>query len=338
MKEIHLYCCSSYYQVYVSFIRALALNETIELVLELHGVETAYELAKVIENEASSFVNKVYVCEDSSKVDPYTEHFALGIPWKRKEIKNHMEKVFGNPFNPDTYKEIHVFWDLGYAGTYFNSRKIPYTLHEDSLNSYQHIRENRGNYAYIWNPKRPAFWVREKLGLGVIPFGFSKYCNKVIVNDKTNIQIPMDKVEEVSIATLEQRLTQIHKQKIFDIFVEEKEDVKITNQVLLLTEPFFVTRRLSSEEQQIALYRHIIKTYAKNQKIIIKAHPRDDVDYKKYFENISVMEKNVPIEVLNFSETFQVDKAITVTSSAIYGIKCAKESVYLGPDFLKEFQ
>jgi hypothetical protein len=228
---------------------------------------------------------------------------------------------------------------LGYVGTYLNIKKIHYTLLEDSLDSYKRIRENRPNYRYIFEqPVR--FKLKRRFGIGVIPFGYSPLCDRVEVNDKSGIQIPLEKVVEKNRQGLFEKLSQKDKQSIFSLFFAGENDLLLTkgNSVLILTEPFALTNRLPGKNAQIALYRDIIREYGNEKKVYIKPHPRDDMDYRDIFKAAVVLPKNVPMEVLNFSDSFKVDTSVTVTSSAIYGITCDRDKIYLGADFLKKYR
>lgn len=338
-KEKQLYCCSSYYQLYISLLKVLTQEQTADLVLEEHGMETAASLAENLKRQMGERISRVFVCPDSRKTDPYTQRSALGIPWQRREILAHMDRVFAGTDIGSEYGQIHVFWDLGYAGTYCNIRRIHYTLHEDSLNSYQHIRENRSSYRYIFNQKGLKFLLKKRLRTGVIPFGYSDCCDVVEVNEIRGIQIPADKVREVPRAELEERLDPAQKKAIFEVFAADLAGMAPKKDVtLLLTEPFAVTGRVADEDTQVRLYRDVIETYAAQDQILIKPHPRDTLDYRRFFPDAAVMEKNIPMEILNFNPDFWFARAVTVTSSAIFGIRCVGEKLSLGHDFLRRYQ
>lgn len=351
-RKKQLYCCSSYYQLLISLMKALTQAQRVDLVLEEHGIETARLLAPALVHQMAGCVDQVFVCPDSEKIDPYRQRCASFLPWQRRQVLRHMEKVFEEMAFRERenfakekedfakeYEKIHVFWDLGYAGTYLNIRRIPYTLHEDSLNSYQHIRENRPNYRYIFEPKGWKFRLKKHFRIGVIPFGYSDCCDAVEVNEKAGIEILPDKVREAPRAELEKALTKEQKKKLFDLFMAgvEMEEGWKGDTVLLLTEPFALTGRLPSVEAQVKLYRDILEQYEGKGQVYLKPHPRDTVDYRKYFPKVMMMEKNIPMEVLNFNEHFQVSRAITVTSSAVWGIHCAGEKIYLGREFLGRY-
>lgn len=330
---IELFACSSYYQVMIALVKALAEGIEIDIVLEEHGIETANELAKRISSVMKEYVNHVYVCSTSSQVEPYEQKETSGNADLSERLIHHVENMFGGLDVKTFYDKINIFWDLGYVGTYLNIKNISYILHEDSLNSYKFIKKNRPNYSYIFDDK-----LREK-HVGVIPFGYSDYCCEVEVNDMEGIEIPHDKVKKCSREKLINSLDDESKKLIFKSFVSE--DFSLENidssATLLLTEPFALTGRLPDEESQIRLYRELIEKYGKDGYVVIKAHPRDTVDYKRYFPKAVIIEKNMPMEVLNFDKRVHFELAVTVSSSVINGLENVDGKVYLGTDYLQKY-
>ena len=329
-SNIELFACSSYYQVMIALAKALAEGIEIDIVLEEHGIETANELAKRISSVMKEYVNYVYVCSTSSQVDPYEQKETSGNADLSERLIHHVENMFGGLDVKTFYDKINIFWDLGYVGTYLNIKNISYILHEDSLNSYKFIKKNRPNYSYIFDDR-----LRVK-HVGVVPFGYSDYCCEVEVNDMEGIEIPHDKVKECSREKLINSLDDESKKLIFKSFVSE--DFSLENidssATLLLTEPFALTGRLPDEESQIRLYRELIEKYGKDGYVVIKAHPRDTLDYKRYFPKAVIIEKNMPMEVLNFDKRVHFERAVTVSSSVINGLENVGKKVLLGADYL----
>ncbi|MER2014579.1 MAG: glycosyltransferase family 52, partial [Methanobrevibacter sp.] len=67
--------------------------------------------------------------------------------------------------------------------------------------------------------------------------------------------------------------------------------------VLILTQAFF-EQDISTLEEEIKIYEKFIEKF-KEYNLIIKPHPRDLKNYKKIFDNINVLDKDFPIELLN---------------------------------------
>ncbi len=340
MEKKKLYCCSSYYQLLISLMKIMTEDGTADLLLEVHGIETAGSLAGRIREQLPDRVEKVFVCEDSSRIDPYSQRLCSFLPLQRKRLLDHMEKVFDGVDPSAEYGERNVFWDLGYAGTCFNIRKLPYRLLEDSLDSCKRIRENRPNYRYIFHRRSPKFLLKKYLGAGVIPFGFSPYCIEIEVNDPKGIQIPSEKVTALSRKELTASLSDRQKEQLLGIFAGEEEPFRAFDgsEVLLLTEPFALTHRLPDEETQIRMYRDLVSEYAAGKRLVIKAHPRDPADYRKYFPSAEILEKNMPMEVLAFCGNFCPARVMTVTSSAVFNVPGDGEKISLGAGLLKNYQ
>ena len=81
----------------------------------------------------------------------------------------------------------------------------------------------------------------------------------------------------------------------------------------------------------------IVNEYGQGKKLVIKAHPRDAMDYEKIFPDAMIIEKNIPMEILNFNESISFSVAVTVTSSVIGGLANVGEKKLLGVDFLKKY-
>ena len=330
-RGLSLFACSSYYQILIALVIAMTQEISIDLVLEEHGIETAEELKTRLTRFVPDCVNKVFVCPTSDEVDPYEQKETAADEKLSKLLEKHMEVVLAEAEPLSEYEEINVFWDLGYTGTYLNIKQIPYTLHEDSLNSYQKIRENRKNYTYIFDEEK------RREHRGVIPFGYSPWASCVEVNTLSGIQIPHDKVRARDREVMMQKLGHASRAQITKAFLKQAFDPGQTG-TLLLTEPFYVTGRLPSEESQVRLYEGLIEAYGGEEQITIKAHPRDTLDYKKYFPHANVLEKNLPMEVLNFDDRICFETAVTVSSSVIYGMKNVKNKICLGADYLKNLR
>lgn len=100
--------------------------------------------------------------------------------------------------------------------------------------------------------------------------------------------------------------------KIFDITPHDLDEFKRRN-IILLTQAFsndgYVT-----EEEQIEIYRKILSKYDCN-KVILKPHPRDRINYSILFPKVHVFRKVVPLQLLAIMGV-RVDRVVTVTSSS----------------------
>ena len=85
------------------------------------------------------------------------------------------------------------------------------------------------------------------------------------------------------------------------------------------------------------LFGDIIDEYKADNRVIIKPHPRDALDYEKEFPDTVVIRDKFPMEVLGDIENFKVDKVISVITQ-MENVYFAKEIVYLGLDFLDKYE
>ena len=233
------------------------------------------------------------------------------------------------------YRDIYVFCDSDPIGYYLNYKKIKYHAMEDGLNCLVHYDAARYDNRGMFGLK--VFL--SKLNLIFIQNGYGKYCIDMEVNDIGAVKYPMKKYVECPRRNMEEQLSNEQKQIIIDTFIEDKESVlgtltsldKRRKNYLILTEP------LCSLDVRKQIFSDLIKQYEKEANITLKPHPRDVLDYKEEFPNENIIEKMVPMEVLNFLEGEPFDKVIAVFTE-VKGIRFAKESVRLGPDFMDKYE
>jgi hypothetical protein len=135
------------------------------------------------------------------------------------------------------------------------------------------------------------------------PIGYDRRIKKVVLTGKMKIPKEIvEKVETVSIDNLWHRCSTNKKQKILEIFGLNYEVIdRLINEkrnYMLMTENFS-DGVFSDEEKIVRIYADIIKKYDKNR-IVIKPHPADAIEYKKYFPDIPVIDKSFPAELLKY--------------------------------------
>ena len=99
---------------------------------------------------------------------------------------------------------------------------------------------------------------------------------------------------------------------IFDISQESLAKIQ-AKKIILLTQAFsddhFVT-----EEEQVEIYRKILSNYDEDD-VVIKPHPRDKIDYRKYFPKVMYFDKTVAMQFLAILG-IMFERVVTVSSSA----------------------
>lgn len=144
--------------------------------------------------------------------------------------------------------------------------------------------------------------------------GVSEYIkDKVIVNG----------LDELINSTNDKQKNEIL--KMFNV-AEIADNIKESD-VLLLTEPFTESFELTLKEE-LNIYKDIISKYD-SKNIVIKPHPRETKDYKKYFPDIRVITTPFPLEIFNLMDV-KFKKIITIHSSAALNFKDVEVEFYEG--------
>ena len=227
--------------------------------------------------------------------------------------------------NGGDYDKIYYTDRVSTIMFYLNSKNIPYIAMEHAAN--------------IWNIKSKAsimqikvFYLLEKLHLSCGIGGYTRACKGVLVHKKTAFlpTPPCADVIEWNINSYIQQLTVDQKDSIYNLYcvaygLELDYGKKYT---VLLTNPLYQDNYLNSAEEQLQCYKKIlIKHGAENTTLLIKAHPRDGVDYRKAFPDAIIVHPLISSEVLTLSKDLQIADAITVLSSSIYSFSVKTEKI-----------
>ncbi len=125
--------------------------------------------------------------------------------------------------------------------------------------------------------------------------------------------------------------------KIVSIFLSS--DINLSKDerpsLLVITQPLSEERLIPNEEYKISLYKRIIKEYKSDFKIFFKTHPRETTDYASKIEDIQVIPKLFPLELLNLIEDINFDLGITIYSSALNNLTCINKKIFLGMEYDK---
>ncbi len=144
----------------------------------------------------------------------------------------------------------------------------------------------------------------------------------------------------------------INIQKLWDKSSEEKKNLilKIYNiddndlRELKQRDEILITQTLSedqiiTEEEKIVFYRQLLQN-CDPLKVMIKPHPREMTDYTKFFPEMYVFTKKVPMQLLSVLG-IKFKKAYTVCSTAAYSLGNETEVIFLGsechPNIVKRY-
>lgn len=345
MQKERIYVCHTFYHVYVSILKEFALSPENPRGATMVLSKMSTDFSGLKERLVNSNIFETVIEYDEKRYTYFPELL------KYKENKgNFVKKIINRiiftkkfaklqeeyiPLDFSQYKNIYVYCDSDPIGYYLNYKKIKYHALEDGLNSLVHVDaaryDNRGNFGL------KSFLA--KCNLIFIQNGYSKYCVDMEVNQIDGILFPIAKHIEVPRKALQDRLTDKEKDKILEVFIENRSEItnitscmsERTEKILILTEP------LCDLKTRKRIFEDLIKQYGKKGKVILKPHPRDELDYKKEFPNNTVIEKMVPMEVFNFITEESFDTVVSVLTD-LNGVSFAKEKIRLGPDFMDKYE
>ena len=346
MKE-RIYVCHTYYHVYVTFLKELNMprekrgQATLVLSRMSNDFETFAERAK-----ASGLFEEVL--EYDEKKPEYFEELALLKEDRGNMVLNMISRIrfckkFAKlqapfvPVNFREYKEIYVYCDSDPIGYYLNYNKIYYHALEDGLNCLAYYDTARFDNRGAFDVK---VFMSKRLNLIFIQNGYGRYCRDMEVNDISKIKYPCPYYKEVPRQQYVDCLTDEDKQVILKAFVKdydalvealEKAEATGKKKVLVLTEPLC---DLNTRER---IFRDIIRMYGEEAVVVLKPHPRDELDYNALFGEYFRIDRTVPMEMLNFIPGAHFDRLISVLTETA-AIQFAAEKIKLGPDFMDAYE
>ncbi len=339
-----IYVCHTFYHIYVTFLKEMNLPR------QKRGQATL-----VISHMSTDFgdfperVRRSGFFEEVIDFDEKPESFFPELARFRKKEANFFKSTVNRirftkrfarleaPYVPVDFKqygEIYVFCDSDPIGFYLNGNRIHYHALEDGLNCL-----HNGDLAHLDNLAHfpiKAF-LSEKLNLIFIQNGYSKYCIDMEVNDISAITIPYHKYREVPRRGLVEALSQEDKNLLLKVFVPDMEQLlgllrdDAVKTALILTEP------LCSLPVRRRIFHDIADRFGKEYALIFKPHPRDELDYRKEFPGYPVIDRVVPMEMLNFIENCRIDLAVGVFTE-LGALDFADQKLKLGADFMDAYE
>lgn len=317
-KKGNLYICTTYYHLYITLLK-LFQNKSRNSVVICDDIPNAIQLVYRLKDE-KIFEDVFYVKQSDLPLlrgkNPI-DWFFFQHERRAREIR----KVL--PFSIQSFKDIYIYHDATNIGKYLTDEKVNYHLIEDSLDFYQHILDGvHKKDRYDFGIQR---WVRQYLGVGYLPLGNSSYVIDIEVNKNQNLQLARKKkIIELPRTNLEATLRKKEIDLLLKLFRCPKIEIPDKKTALILTQPFFKDGFYKMKNQQIDLYQEMFQFLLdKDCEVWLKPHPRDDEDYS--FLSLTVVNKDFPIELLQFSFDYIFDYVLTVSSASF--VK-AKEVIY----------
>lgn len=340
MKD-RIYVCHTFYHVYITFLKEFNMpkekqgHATLVLSLMTQDFKEAYSRIK----ESGVFEEVILFDE---KKDSFFPELAPYMNMQGNQLKIMLgrmkyTKLYGKleetyiPVDFSAYKDIYVYCDSDPIGFYLNYKKIKYHAIEDGLNT---LKE----FPSAWNRNHKFYKLKvflSSLNLLFIEDGFGKYCIDMEVNELEGIKYRNHKYFEVSRRALKEGITSEDKKILLKVFIADVESLEALvfseKTSLLLTEP------LCDLETRKQIFSDLVSHYKKEGGLVIKPHPNDSLDYVTLFSDIFIIERKMPMEVLEFIEGLQFEKIISVFTE-ITDIDYAKQRVRLGADFMDKYE
>ena len=340
-----IYICHTYYHVYMSVIKELALQKTIsdKADIILSTMSNDFETLDMRLRESGLF-DQVFTYDEQEDVtsDTIMEHHRnrgnLLSNMYHRIIYTKMLGALQEPYIPTdlkAYKDVYVFCDSDPVGYYLNYKKIPYHAIEDGLNSGKLDDQARLSNAGAFKLK----CLLAKTGLIFIECGYSRYCIDYEVNDiSANHSVPPN-VIEVSHESITAGLDAADHEILARIFISDWDEIRS----VLVREPgskptaMILTEPLCEYDVRKKLFADIIDMYKDDYEVIIKPHPRDELKYDELFDGVTVIRSRFPMEVLNDITEIRINLLISVITQ-VEDIRFADRIVYLGLDFMDKYE
>jgi|GEM_PF-348313 len=331
-----LYVCMTYYHVLITLIKALTGQEKIDIMISNDIPDVSFLIEKL---RYLSCFDKIIILDEINIQKRRMGKKDLIYYLTDKYIINSKFYEFCK-LDFKKYQDIYLYHDMSSVGKYFLINHIQYHLIEDALDYFKYFdkyyRIDEGSY----KKGTLKFFLKEKFGIGYKMFGSSEDCIDIEVNELDGVLISKDKCFELPRKQLFGLLSEEQKIIVFNAFAAGKE-INGTKEktAIICTQPLYKDSFVNTEEEQVLVFRNVIKEYVDSgYKIVIKPHPRDMINYKilaKEF-NCDLIDKNLPSEILNYNPEAKYDVAVSITSTAINFLQYAKEKRFMGREYIAE--
>ncbi len=203
--------------------------------------------------------------------------------------------------------EIYCAGAHFYFSLFLIENKIPFTAFEDAAGM---LSRDEEMYRTLSRKFPVHAGIAKKNGLFSLD---NEYIKQVICHKPSQTKdvsdsryINFNPVEELKL------LDEDIRNRIVSFFIDKT--YEIDGDVVLLTQHFSNLGNMSMEKQQ-QVYDYIICDYLKNEKITIKPHPDDTLDYEARYKSVKVIHEKFPSELLPFVLEGQPSRLVTIGST-----------------------
>lgn len=313
-----LYVVSSYYTLFIAIYDVVINKYDIDVILDCGLIDMKEIYNKLKKNKLfdniyyiddSDFRNRIFVKMRSSYL------YSLCFFSNRRRLKDIGKVIeFNDKIVFDNYSDIVIFYPNSVYSLFLFGKNISCIFHEEGKYTlYNYLNRNIVIYKFY---KIFHFLEKIKFFWG-LPEGVSKYVKGYVTEDKGMkgdfiFGRPVHVEDKRNFSKLRLEYSDI----MLDIFDVDKKVLTKGKKVLIATVYLYKGGYVSTEEAQLNIYKKIVDYYNRDGvTVFVKPHPLDDVCYES-LKNCVVLEKDFPIEVLDFLD-IEIDTFVTVVSSSV---------------------
>lgn len=218
-------------------------------------------------------------------------------------------------------KNVRFFaQDFGYLSILIGDSQ--YSMLEEAPNHLNYVgKENSYIFQQIKRKSKTLKGKIETFFYGQIAtryHGYNDQCKEFYLTGETEALAIINKKTHIdSLKSLWDKSTEKKRNFILSVFDLTNEDKVLlaSYPIIFISQPW-VSDSYVREEDYVQLLQEVFGNYDRND-IIIKCHPRDYFDYKKYFPDIKVFTKPISMQLMMLV-MLDVKKVVTFTSTAVY--------------------
>lgn len=313
-----VYICHTLYHVFISILKIFKLFGCDDIVL-VDTIPQAEDLANRLRSE--HLFKKVYLLKKSRLfVDASSYHVNhLYVALFNRRLDRQLDFL-------RSYEKVFIFNDYSELGAYLNQSGIPYHLIEDGCDCYKFTNQHEAR-----RKAKTAKRVLEKV-FGV-PSGLAsgKCLLDVEVNDAKDMRTEFEcPIIEVPRKRLMMVSNQSQVQTLFRIFDANNLSSIDSDSILILTQPLWESGVTKRGADTAKYYAEVMRMFS-NSHCYIKPHPRDDTDYSLIASEDQIIDKNLPIEILNYLGVGRLAAAVTYSSTAISQLDACRIKLAIDP-------
>lgn len=334
-KVNQVYICCTIYHVYISILKAYndkKNNQKTLLIVLKDGLDDSTYVEKSV-NAIGVFTNVISI-NGYQTVDRLKHK--LGV----YNYLFNRSKALVDLFENDNINLLdhNDFIQKSEINLFQINRSKAYFLIKYKKNFFRMFEDGIGAYTQTLSFKR--YFIRKYILNIPLLKGYDKEVKEIWVRfpEKMKDKILLSKVKELNLNALESDLTKEDQKNIVSGFIG---DLSIDNsdikRAIIITQPLSEFN-ITTLDKKIKVYDYIVNTCRKEgYEIFIKSHPKDELVYSDYFNDVIVLPKQFPLELFNLSEDFSFDLGYTVFSTALENMNNVTNKVFLGKETLEQF-